>query len=239
VLVGLVLIRALIPLAVLANAPGKLPLLPSYTYAPLGGDAFGFYEAVSNIFTAVHAVLGGWIGLASLALMTCSLVAALILWRGGVRWLAVLLPTFGLCLIVGVIVHDMAPPGAGVVGWPLIWALVVSPLSIFHVSLTPDRAFPPGLGVTLFANTATLVATALIGFRATERRSVGLVAAALYATWPLWVALVAGHQAWQNGQWIDETGLSVSSEPVSTALVAVSVAILLHHRFDLTLATVA
>lgn len=232
VLAGLVLIRVLIPLAVLANTPGKLPLLPSYTYAPLGGDSYGFYEAVANIFAAVQGVLGGWIGVASLALMICLITAAFILWRGGVRWLAVLLPAFGLCLILGVVVHDMAPPGAGVVGWPLLWALALSPLSVFHVSLTPDRAFPAGLAVTLLANAATVVATALIGFRATGRRSVGLIAAALYASWPLWVGLVAGQQAWQNGQWSDDTGLSLYAEPVSTALVAVAVAILLRNRVD-------
>jgi hypothetical protein len=239
VLVGLVLVRALIPLAALADTPGKLPLLPEYTYAPLGGDSYGFYEAVANIFSAARGVLGGWIGLASLALMLGLCAAAFILWRGGVRWLAMLLPAFGLGLILAVVVHDMAPPGAGVVGWPLLWALALSPLSVFHVSLTPDRAFPAGLAVTLVANAATVVATALIGFRATGRRSVGLIAAALYASWPLWVALVAGHQAWQNGQWLDDTGLSLYAEPVSTALVVVAVAMLLRNRVDHTAAAVA
>ena len=239
VLAGLVLIRALIPLLALANTPGKLPLMPQYTYAPLGGDAYGFYEAVANIFTAVQGVLGGWIGLAALVLMGTVGAAALILWRGGVRWLAILLPAFALCLVLGVVVHDMAPPGAGVVGWPLLWALSLSPLSILHISLTPDRAFPAGLAVTLVANAATLVATALIGLRATGRRSVGLIAAALYASWPLWVALVAGQQAWQNGQWNDDTGLALYAEPVSTALVAVAVAILIPRRLGLTAATVA
>jgi hypothetical protein len=238
-LVGLVLIRVSIPLAVLANAPGKLPLLPSYTYAPLGGDSYGFYEAVANIFTAISAVLAGWIGLASLALMSCLIMAAVILWRGGVRWLGLLLPIFGLCLILGVVVHDMAPPGAGVIGWPLLWGLLLSPLAVFHASLTPDRAFPAGLAVSLLANASTVVATALIGLRATGRRSVGLIAAAAYASWPLWVGLIAGHQAWQNGQWSADTGLSLYAEPVSTALVAVAIAVLLRPRVDLASAAVA
>ena len=238
-LLGLVLIRGLIPLAVLAHAPGKLPLTPSYTYAPLSGDSYGFYEAVADVFAAAHGVLGGWIGLASLALMICLSAAALIVWRGGVRWLAVLLPALGLGLILGVVVHDMAPPGAGVIGWPLLWALALSPLSVFHVSLTPDRAFPAGFAVTLLANAVTVVATALIGFRATGRRSVGLIAAALYASWPLWVGLVAGQQAWQNGQWLDDTGLSLYAEPVSTALVAVAIALLLRNRVECTAAVAA
>src|ERR1700690_114209 len=100
VLVGLILIRVLIPLAALADAPGKFPLLPPYTYAPLGGDSFGYYEAVANFFAAIPGVLAGWIGLASLALTLCLIAAAFILWRGGVRWLALLLPLFGLSLIL-------------------------------------------------------------------------------------------------------------------------------------------
>lgn len=238
-LIALVLIRVLIPLAVLADAPGKLPLVPQYTYAPLGGDSYGFYEAVANIFTAVQGVFDGWIGLASLLLISTLTTAAVIFWRGGVRWLAVLLPAFALCLILGVVVHDMAPPGAGVIGWPLIWALSLSPLSIFHISLTPDRAFPAGLAVTLLANATTVVATALIGLRATGRRSIGLIAAALYASWPLWVALIAGHQAWQNGQWNVDAGLALYAEPVSTALVAVAVAILIPRHLGVTSAAVA
>jgi hypothetical protein len=238
-LAALVLLRVLIPLAVLADAPGKLPLMPSYTYTPLGGDAYGFYEAVANIFTGVSGVLDGWIGIASLALLVCLIAAAMILWRGGVRWPALLLPLFGLGLILGVVVHDMAPPGAGVIGWPLLWALPLSPLAIFHVALTPDRAFPAGLALSLLANAATVVATGLIGLRATGRRSVGLIAAALYASWPLWVALIAGHQAWANGQWTVDSGLSLYAEPVSTALVAVAAALLLRNGLSDSAAAVA
>jgi hypothetical protein len=184
-------------------------------------------------------VLIGWIGLASLALMICFLFAALILWRGGVRWLAVLLPAFGLSLVVGVLVHDVAASGAGVVGWPLVWALSIFPLPLLDIALTPDRAFPPGLALTLIANAATVVATALVGVRATGRRSVGLIAASLYATWPLWVGIVAGSQAWENGQWLVDVGLHLYAEPVSTALVVGSLALLLHPRLSATSAAVA
>ena len=238
-LAGLVALRVLIPLAALAAAPTKLPLLPGYTYAPLGGDAYGFYAAVVNIFVATRTVLSGWIGLASLALMISFLAAAWILWRSGVRWLALLLPAFGLCLVFGVVVHDMNAPGAGVVGWPLVWALSLAPLAVFHVALTPGRAFPAGLAVSLLANAAIVVATAYIGLRATGRRAVGLIAAGLYASWPLWVALVAGTQAWQNGQWKVDVGLSLYAEPVSTALVAVALAIIVSERLDATPAAVA
>jgi hypothetical protein len=239
VIAALVAIRVMIPLAALAAAPAKLPLLPAYDYAPLNGDAYGFYAAVANIFSAFRGVMIGWIGLASLVLMISFSSASLILWRHGVRWLAVLLPALGLSLVVGVLVHDMAPPGAGVVGWPLIWALSLSPLPALHISLTPDRAFGAGLTLTLVANAATVIATAVVGLRATGRRSVGLIAAALYATWPLWVGIVAGAQAWENGQWNVDVGLHLYAEPVSTALVAIALALLLHPRLSSTSAAAA
>ena len=199
-LAALVALRVLVPLAALAGSPGKLPLLPRYAYAPLNGDSFGFYEAVVDVFAAWHQVVFGWIGIASLVMFALFGMAALVLWRSGARWAAVLLPSLALSLVLGVVVHDMSAPGAGVIGWPLVWALFLIPLRISHTALTPGRAFPAGLTVSLVANAATLVATALIGATVTGRRSVGLVAAGAYASWPLWVGLVAGHQASQNGQ---------------------------------------
>jgi hypothetical protein len=231
-LAALVALRVLIPLVVLAAGSSKLPLVPDYDYRPLNGDAYGFYHAVANIFAAFSGVLLGWIGAAALVLMICFTVAAVILWRGGVRWLAVLLPPLAVTAITGVLVHDMATPGAGVVGWPLVWALSLSPLPVFHVALTPDRAFPTGLAISAIANAVTVVATAFVGLRATGRRSVGLMAAGLYATWPLWVGIVAGTRAWENGQWQADVGLHLYTEPPSTALVVVSLALLLHPRLS-------
>lgn len=236
---ALVALRILIPLVVVAAAPTRVPLLPSYTYAPLNGDAFGFYETVANLFEAFRNVLVGWIGVAAVVLMTCASVSALILWRAGIRWLAVLVPAFSLAVIIGALVHDVATSGAGVVGWPLLWALALFPLPVLHMSLTPDRAFPPGLGLMLIANATTVVATAVIGLRATGRRSVGLIAAGLFATWPIWVGIVAGHRAWENGQWLVDAGLHLYSEPVSTALIAVAFAIALHPRLSATSAGAA
>jgi hypothetical protein len=175
-------------------------------------------------------VLIGWIGVAALVLIICFSSAAVILWRGGVRWLAVLLPASAVSLVAGVLVYEMAAPGAGVIGWPLAWALSLAPLPVLHIPLTPDRAFPTGFAISLAANAATVVATALVGVRATGRRSVGLIAAGLYATWPLWVGIVAGTRAWENGQWLVDVGLHLYAEPISTALFVVSLALLLHPR---------
>lgn len=235
----LVALRVLIPLLVLAAGSSKLPLVPAYDYRPLNGDAYGSYHAVANLYAAFSGVMLGWIGVGALALVTCFTVASVILWRGGVRWLAVLLPPLAVAAVTGVLVHDMAGPGSGVIGWPLVWALSLSPLPVFHVALTPDRSFPPGLAISLIANAVTVVATAYVGLRATGRRSVGLIAAGLYATWPLWVGIVAGTRAWENGQWFVDVGLHLYTEPLSTALVVVSLAILLHPRLSNVAAAVA
>jgi hypothetical protein len=238
-LAALVALRVLIPLVALAATPSKLPLLPGYDYAPLNGDAYGSYHAVANIFVAFEGVLLGWIGIAALVMTICFSAAAVMLWRSGVRWLAVLLPALAVSLVTGVLVYRMAAPGTGVVGWPLAWALSLFPLPLFHISLTPDRAFPSGLAIELIANAVTVLATAFVGLRATGRRSVGLIAAGLYATWPLWVGIVAGTEAWENGQWLVDVGLHLYAEPLSTALFVTSLAIVLHPRLTALSAAVA
>jgi hypothetical protein len=125
-----------------------------------------------------------------------------------------------------VIAHGAAAPGAPVVGWPLVWALALSPLPVLDLELTPDRAFVVGVAIGLVANGVTTVATAYLGFAATGRRSVGLAAAGFFATWPLWIGAVAG-RAWENGQWDVDAGIHLYTEPVSTMLVIVSLALLL------------
>jgi hypothetical protein len=95
------------------------------------------------------------------------------------------------------------------------------------------------LGLSLIANATIVVTTALVGLRATGRHSVGLIAAGLYATWPIWVGLVAGDQASQNGQWNVDVGLALYDEPLSTALVAAALVLLLQLRLSATSAAVA
>ncbi|MBA2296495.1 MAG: hypothetical protein H0W14_00470, partial [Actinobacteria bacterium] len=94
-------------------------------------------------------------------------------------------------------------------------------------------AFP----LALSANIAALVATAYAGFYATGRRAVGLTAAAALAIWPLLSAVVAGQSAWENGTWLVDTGLALYTEPLSTALVTVALALVLRSgRTDVQLA---
>ena len=208
-LAALVALRVMIPLAALAAAPGTIPLLPPYKYAPLGGDSWRYYQGAVNLLYAAGAVLGGWIGVAAIAMTLLFGAASLILWRADIRWLAILLIALAPSLVLGVLVNEMASPSAPVIGWPIAWAIPLLPLHLLHIGITPDRAFPLGLGLSLIANAVIVVATAVIGLRATGRHSVGLIAAGLYATWPIWVGLVAGGQAAQNGQWTADVGLAL------------------------------
>ena len=66
-----------------------------------------------------------------------------------------------------------------------------------------------------------------IGLRATGSRAVGVAAAALFAVWPLLTRPLAGTSAWENGQWNVDVGLHLYTEPISTALVATAIALLL------------
>jgi hypothetical protein len=238
-LAACVVLRVAVPVAVLAAAPTRLPLAPDYTYAPLNGDGYGYYHAVTNLYFAAHVVFDGWLGVASLALLACLGVAGELVRRSGLTWLATILWTLGPALVLGVLVHDMADSGAGVIGWPLVWALAALPLPIVRLATTPDSAFAFGLVASLAANAFTVIATAVVGRRLSGRRSVGLLAAALLASWPLWTSLVAGHQAFDNGQWNVDVGLSLYTEPVSTALIAAALLLLTDEPLGSTAAVLA
>lgn len=226
-LAALVAFRILVPLTVLAAAPARMPLLPRYDGVHFSGDATGYYEAISNFYAAFRSVLVGGLGLGVLAAFAFSLIGAAWAWRRGWRAVALLLPAAVVSVAVTLVVHETAAPGAPVIGWPLAWALGLFPLPALGLELTPDRAFPLGVALGVAANGVTTVATAYLGLRASGRHSVGLAAAALFATWPAWVGVVAGHDAWENGQWNVDAGLHLYTEPLSTMLVVVTLAVLL------------
>ena len=120
----------------------------------------------------------------------------------------------------------MHPPGAAVFGWPLLWAIPMIPIRAAGLGPSPDTAFVVGFVLTLAALAVAVVATAYVGRYATGRRSVGLVAAGLFAVWPLVSGQIVS-TAWRNGQWNVDVGLHLYTEPLSTALVVASVALLL------------
>jgi hypothetical protein len=124
----------------------------------------------------------------------------------------------------------MEPSGAAVFGWPLVWALPMLAYRALGVGLSKHVAWDFGFALSLVFVALTVVAVAYLGRNASARRWVGLLAAAFWTFWPLLVGLIAGHEAWSNGQWEVEVGLHNYSEPLSTLLVTTGAAILLSPR---------
>ncbi len=222
VLAALVAVRLAPPLLVLAASGRDLPGLSPYDYEPLNGDATGFYAEARELISAAF----GPAGAAAAVLLGAGAWAA---WRLRPRWPAIVVAALAVSLAASVIVLATEPAGAAVVGWPLLWAVLLFPSRVLGV-LDPDVAFVVGLLVSLAANAVTVVAIAHAGCRASGRRAVGVAAAALFAVWPLLTRPLAGPSAWENGQWNVDVGLHLYTEPLSTALVAVALALLLAPR---------
>jgi hypothetical protein len=226
-------VRVAIPLLTLAFSGHALPGLPAYRYQPLNGDSFGFYTATREFISSLGRVSRPLLLLAALAVVAAT-VAGILIWR---RWprhrvAAVLLPAAVLSLAVTLPIHRMHPPGAAVFGWPLLWSLPMIPIRAAGLEPTPDVAFVIGLALTLAALAVTVVATAYVGLYATGRRTVGLAAAALITVWPLLSGQIVGPSAWENGQWNVDVGLHLYTEPISTALVTASVALVLRPTIE-------
>ena len=223
-LAALVALRLAIPLVVLAAAGHDLPGLPPYDYSPLNGDATGFYAEARELISTAFGPAG------AVALLLLAAGAAVV-WRLRRSWAAIPVGCLAVSLAASALVLDQQATGAAVVGWPLLWSIPLFPFRVVGV-LDDDVAFTVGLLLSLAANAVTVVATAYIGLRATGSRAVGIAAAALYAVWPLLTRPLAGSSVWENGQWNVDVGLHLYTEPLSTALVAVAIALLLAPTLD-------
>jgi hypothetical protein len=221
---ALVAVRVAIPLVVLAAAGHDLPGVPLYDYRPLNGDATGFYAEARELIS----VSFGPAGAAALLLLVAGAAAV---WRLRRSWVSIVVGCLAVSLAASALVLGSRPTGAAVLGWPLLWSIPLFPFRVVGV-LDDDVAFAVGLVLSLAANAVTVVATAYIGLRATGSRAVGVAAAALYAVWPLLTRPLAGPSAWENGQWNVDVGLHLYTEPLSTALVATAIALLLSPRLD-------
>ena len=221
---ALVALRVAIPLVALAASGHDLPGLPPYTYVPLNGDATGFYAESRELISVAFGPAG-----AVAVLLLCA--GAWLVWRLRPAWKALVAGALAVSLAATALVLGSVPTGAAVVGWPLLWAIPLLPFRVLGL-LDADLAFAVGLPILLAANGVTVVATAVIGFRASGRRWIGVAAAALFAVWPLLARLLAGPSAWENGQWHVDVGLHLYTEPLSTALVTTAIAILLGPRLD-------
>lgn len=220
---GCVAVRLAFPLAALAAEGTRLPGLPRFQYGPLYGDANGYYAAARELVAAASR--------AALPLLAVALPGAGLLY-GLVRRAASPVVTALAAAAVPaaaatVLVLEMSPSGAPVVGWPLLWALGLAPLRVVDPGFGPDAAFVVGVGISFAAVAATVVAAAYVGLWASGRRAVGMLSAVLFALWPLVPGLVVGERAWENGSWFVDVGLHLYTEPLSTALVVGAVALLL------------
>ena len=218
----------MIPLVTLAFSGHALPGLPAYRYQPLNGDSFVYYAAARE-FIASFLRVSKPLMLVAVVLVVAGFVIGVRCWRGEPqrRALAVLLPAAALSLALTLPIHEMRIQGGGTIGWSMLLAIPLLPIRAVGLDPNPDVAFVFGLAFSLVAIAVSVVATAYVGLYATGRRSVGLVASALLTVWPLVSGQLVGHSAWENGQWNVDVGLHLYTEPLSTALVVVSVALLL------------
>jgi hypothetical protein len=227
-LAALAAVRVAIPLLAWAR---DVPGLPHVDRDPrdggLTGDATGFYAATREFMAAWGRMPRPLLALLVVAALVAG-AALVVAWRRRPDLRAWLVPA-AVCaagLLVCVDVVWMEPSGAAVFGWPLVWALALAPFRAAGV-LTTAVAWDVALVVQLGVVALTVVAVAYLGRNASGRRWIGLLAAAFWTAWPLLVGVVAGHDAWGNGQWEVDTGLHAYSEPLSTLLVAGAAALLL------------
>jgi len=219
VLAVLVLFRVLFPLAVLAQSPGRvLSGFPRFKYNPLPGDAYGYYSCVRELI-AVWQRDARFVG-PVFVLAVVAVVAAFRYSRRPALQLGVVVWSLGA--VAAVLTHGVRFTGAAQVGWPLLWSVPLLPLRALGSSVVrPDVAFGFGLAILLVCNGVIVVASYLLGRAVGLGTKFALVGAGLFAFWPV-LALLAGSSGSQNGTWQIDLGLSLYSEPLSTALVLVA-----------------
>jgi hypothetical protein len=219
---GLAVFRILFSLAVLVASPGRLfDGLPRYRYDPLTGDAYGYYSCVREILAVWRRDAKTMLPLTLLAVL-----AVVIVWRrsrSGVTRLAAIVAA-AAAISAGLAAY-VRFTGAAQFGWPLLLSVPALPFRIAGVT-GPGVVFAIGLALALAANAVTVVATWSIARSAGLSDRLALAPAAAMAFWPL-LSLLTGSQAARNATWQIDLGLSMYTEPVSTALVVASLALLL------------
>jgi hypothetical protein len=218
-----VLFRIVLPLAVLAGAGSSLlPGFPEYTYDARPGDAYGYHAAARELLATTLRLR--W-ALPGVVLAVVVVVVVVLRWRPRPRErpLLALVAVWCVGAIATLLVLRMRPSGAVTIGWPLLWSLPLLPFRALGLPLSPNVAFGFGLALSLAANAVSVVSTYLLGVWSTGRRGVGLVAAGLFGLLPLLLLIVGKTR--DLGTWQADLGLSLYSEPISTALVTTACAL--------------
>lgn len=228
--------RALVLLAALRIAPAlivlaenghSLPALPGYGYGPPEGDTYGFYAAARefiSVWTRLSKPLLGF----GVLLLAGAAAGAYLLWSNYRKGEAVTLAAAALGIFLSAGIHEMGLTGAGAVGWPVVWSLPLLPLRVAG-ALGYHGAYYLGIAILLLCNIVTIVATALIARRLVPGR-LALLAPALLVIWPFLMRGLEGTGNVVYGSWLDDTGLLLYAEPLSTALVATALALLILRR---------
>ena len=222
--------RVAIAVAAYAGAGDHIHALPAWHRHGLEGDANGFYAATREFMASWNRMPRSLFALAAMAALAgvFLLVRA---WRRRPerRWWLAPAALLGFGLLVCLAIHWMRPSGAAVLGWSLVWAVVLLPYRIAF-GLDRSAAWNVGFVLSLVVVAATVPAVAYLARHATGRRLAGLVAALAWTGWPLLVGVIAGHRAWANGQWDVDVGLHLYDEPLSTLLVTAGAALILSPR---------
>jgi hypothetical protein len=225
----LALLRILPALVVLAANGRSLPAIPGAPYGPPNGDTYGFYAAAREFVSAWSHVSRPLLALAVLAL-GAALVFARRLWRKGSGGVAVAVVSVAVGLFTAVGIRAMVPTGAGAIGWPIVWSIPMFPLRATGL-LSYHVAYYAGIAILLAANVVTVIATALIARRFTPPQ-IAVLAPALLVLWPFLMRLVEGTDNIVYGSWLDDQGVALYAEPLSTALVAVAIALVILRTQD-------
>jgi hypothetical protein len=227
----------ILPAIVVAVANGRsLPLLPGYAYGPPNGDTYGFYAAAREFISSWRHISKPLLALAVLALAGV-LALAVRGWRRGKRAEAVTTGAVTLGLFTCLGVRQMGFTGAGAVGWPIVWSVPLFPLRVAgHLSY--HTAYYIALVILLACNVVTIVATAAIG-RHLLPATYALIAPALLVLFPTFIRLVDGTGKVVYGTWLTDSGQTAYSEPLSTALVVVALALIVVRPSDPTAAALA
>lgn len=222
-LLGLALFPVALALLALAASPGRLvPGLPTYRYQPHPGDAYGYYycarEVISTVLHDAAFVAGAVLVAAALVVVTRRRTA-----DPALRLLAWI---WAAGVVVGVLAERVHFTGAAQFGWPLAWSIPLGIVRLVTAQPVLGLSFALGLALSLACNAITVVASFLVARRAGLGDAVAFAGATLVAFWPL-VSLLTGPNAATNASWQIWLGLSLYTEPLSTALVVVALALLL------------
>jgi hypothetical protein len=213
--------RLALPLAVLAAAGHALaPGFPRYQYNPTPGDAYGYYFALREILATCRREATLLVPGALAALVFLVLVSRRLRHRPARLETSVVVAVWGVGVLLAVVATSMHSTGAGTIGWPLVWSIPLLPYRALGLPLDPGIAFGVGLAISIVCNIVTVFAVFVLGRLLVRRNNVALLAAGTYALWPLAALLVEGVGGTQNGTWQNDLGLSLYTEPLSTAVIA-------------------